>query len=249
MLKIVFVGTLLFMSSLYAGSINVAIAANVSYASEALIKEFNKEYPQTKVKITLGSSGKLSAQIRHGAPYHIFMSANMSYPKALYDVKIAIDKPVIYAKGTLAFLSAYAQNFSLGIKLLEDKDIKRVAIANPKTAPYGKATIEALQTSGVYSNMKQKLVFAESASSVVAYAISAVDIGIVPKATLFSSKMKKYKENVHWKELDSSLYTPIYQGIVLLKRASKNDEAKNFYKFILSSQAKKIFKNFGYITP
>ena len=249
MLRVLIIGFFILVNSLYGNTINIAIAANVSYATKKLVEEFNKQYSQTKVKVTFGSSGKLTAQIKHGAPYHIFMSANMRYPQTLYKEKIAIDKPVIYANGALVFLSANVQNFTLGMHLLEDEKIKRVAIANPKTAPYGKATLEALHRSATYTKVRKKLVFAESASSVVTYAITAADIGIVPKSILFSAKMSRYKEGVNWSTLDSTLYTPIHQGIVLLKRGSKNEEARNFYKFILSAKAKEIFKDYGYTTP
>ena len=90
----------------FAGAINIAVAANVSYAINDLKKEFNKIYPNTKVNVTLGSSGKLTAQIKHGAPYQLFMSANMKYPNTLYNDKIAITKPIVYAQGSLAILSS-----------------------------------------------------------------------------------------------------------------------------------------------
>ena len=239
----------LFISTLYAQSINIAVAANVSYASDELIKKFNKEYPNTRVRVTLGSSGKLTAHIKHGAPYHLFMSANMSYPQALYDAKIATTKPVIYADGTLAFLTTKRVDLHLGMELLKTSQIKRIAIPNPKTAPYGKVSLQAFISSGVYEEIKSKLVFAESASSVVTYAIRATDIGIVPASTLYSAKMKKYKQNVNWIELDSSLYTPIHQSIVILKKGEKREDVMNFYKFILSPKGRKIFRKYGYITP
>ena len=137
MFKKVLVGSLLFTSFLFSSTINIAVAANVSYAIDDLKKEFNKQYPKTKVRVTLGSSGKLTAQIKNGAPYTLFMSANMNYPQYLYKEGIAITKPVIYAKGGLAILSNKKQDFTQGIKLVENKKIKKIAVANPKTAPYG----------------------------------------------------------------------------------------------------------------
>ncbi len=91
--------------------INIAVAANVSYAINDLIKEFNQTNPNTKVRVTLGSSGKLTAQIKHGAPYDLFMSANMKYPNSLYKDNIAITKPVVYAQGSLAILSSKKKRF------------------------------------------------------------------------------------------------------------------------------------------
>jgi len=248
MLRALLLIVYIFMSSLYSSTISIAVAANVSYASAALIKEFNKNYPQTKVKITLGSSGKLTAQIKHGAPYQLFMSADMKYPYSLYYEKIAIAEPVIYTNGLLAYLSSKGKDFSLGMQLLKKNCIKKIAIANPKTAPYGKATLEAFKLSGVYENIKDKLVFAASASSVVSYAITVADIGIVPKSILLSERMIKFKKGVNWIDVDSSLYSPIHQGIVILQKGKNNKEVMNFYKFILSKKAKMIFERFGYIS-
>ena len=145
MLKKLLVSTILISSSLWSGSINIAVAANVSYAIDTLKKEFNKTYPDIKVRVTIGGSGKLTAQIKNRAPYDIFMSANMKYPQYLYDNKVAISKPTVYARGSLAILSSKKQDFTKGLELLKDKNIVKIAIANPKTAPYGKASIEAIK--------------------------------------------------------------------------------------------------------
>jgi len=229
---------------LSAGDIKIAVAANVSYAIEDLKAEFNTLYPDIKVQVTLGSSGKLTAQIKNGAPYQLFMSANMRYPKSLYTDKIAITKPKVYAQGGLAFLSSKKRDFSKGINLLKDKKISKIAIANPKTAPYGKATLEALTNAKIYNDIKSKIVYGESISQTLTFTLRATDIGIVAKSLLFSPRMAKFKKGINWSELDSSLYTPISQGIVMLK---DNRDVELFYNFILSQKAKKILKNFGYI--
>ena len=247
-LKLLIVALLLSTYSI-AGSIKIAVAANVSYAIDDLKKEFNKLYPDTKVKVTLGSSGKLTAQIKNGAPYQLFMSANMKYPKALYEDNIAITKPLIYAQGSLAYISNKKQDFSKGIELLKDEKISKIAIANPKTAPYGKAAVEAMKNAGVYNDIKKKFVYGESISQTVSYAVTATDIGLIAKSSLYSSKMARFKKGINWSEVDPKLYTPIDQGMVILKEGEKNSEVEAFYNFILSEKAKKIFKDFGYIVP
>jgi molybdate transport system substrate-binding protein len=234
-------------NSLFAGEINIAVAANVSYAMDELKSEFEKTNPQTKVRVTLGSSGKLTAQIKNGAPYGIFMSADMNFPQALYDEGIATTKPVMYAQGALAFLSTQRQDFTQGMKLLKDVKIAKIAIANPKTAPYGTAAVEAMKKSGVYEEVKEKLVFAESISQTVSYTVTAAQIGLIAKSSLYSAQMSQYKENIHWADVDASLYTPIDQGVVLLKYAGNSEEYKAFYEFIISDKAKAIFKRYGYI--
>ena len=244
---ITIISTLFFTNLLFAKSINVAIAANVSYAIDDLIKEFHKTHPNIEVKTTLGGSGKLTAQIQHGAPYDIFMSANMAYPNALYKSGYGITKPIVYAKGSLALLSKIKRDFSKGLEILKDKSIKRIAIANPKTAPYGKASFEALKNAKIFDEVKSKFIFGESIAPTVAYTLTVADIGMIAKSSLYSPKLKRFKEGENWIEINPKLYTPIKQGIVILKNAKNNPDAKAFYDFILSDNAKKIFKDYGYL--
>jgi len=233
--------------SLFSAEITVAVAANVSYAIVDLKKEFNKTHPNTQIKVILGSSGKLTAQIKNGAPYDVFMAANMKYPEALFEEKIAINKPAIYAKGSLAYFSKNAKSFSKGINLIKDASIGVIAIANPKTAPYGKASLEAIKNAGLYESIKSKLVYSESISQAVSYVMTAADIGFIAKSSLYSDKMRKYKKDTHWQDVNPDLYTPINQGIVILKDGKDRPEVKEFYKFIFSDKAKYIFRSYGYI--
>lgn len=247
MKKIVILAMVLSLS-LFAGQINVAVAANVSYAVKDLVKEFNKTNPDTEVIVTLGSSGKFVAQIKNGAPYQMFMSADMKFPQTLFDENIAVAKPELYAQGSLAMLSSKELNFKKGINLITDASVSKIAVANPKTAPYGTAAIEAIKNAKIYDSVENKFVYAESISQAVAYATTAADIGFIAKSSLYDEKMAQYKENVHWISVDPSLYTPIDQGAVILNNAKENKEVKAFYDFILSARAKEIFKAYGYMT-
>ena len=249
MFKKLFITTLILFNSLIAGDITIGVAANVSYAIEELKKEFNKLHPDIKVRITLGSSGKLTLQIKHGAPYQLFMSANMKYPNALYEESVAITKPIVYAQGSLAYLSSKKRDFSQGMKLLKSKEIKRIAVANPRTAPYGIATADALKKAGLYDEVKKKFIYGESISQTVSYAVTAADLGFIAKSALFSPRMKQFKKGIHWTDVDSKLYTPINQGMVILKKGAKNSDVLAFYDFMLSHRAKKILQEFGYLIP
>ena len=240
---------LLSLAILGAGEIKIAIAANVSYAIDDLKKEFSKLYPDTRVQVILGSSGKLTAQIKNGAPYQLFMAANTKYPEALYEEGIAVTRPLVYAQGSLAYLSSKEQDFSQGIKLLESPAVNKIAVANPKTAPYGKAAVEAMKKAGIYEGVKSKYVFAESVSQTVSYAVTAADIGFIAKSSLYSPKMARYKEGVNWADVDPKLYTPINQGIVVLQNGESNCEVAAFYAFMFSAKAKKILNDFGYLVP
>ena len=244
-------------STIFAGEITVAAAANVTYTLNKLVKEFNKTNPNTKVQVILGSSGKLVSQIENGAPFDIFMSADMKFPQSLYEKKLTKTTPVIYAQGALAMLSAKELDFSKGINIVNDSSIAKIAIANPKTAPYGAAAVEAIKNTRIPNGIESKFVFAESISQAVTYATSAADIGFVAKSSLYEENMAQYKENKNWVTVDSKLYSPIEQGIVIIDHSnnlvglindnSKEKEIKAFYDFILSDKAKKIFTDYGYI--
>jgi molybdate transport system substrate-binding protein len=158
-------------------------------------------------------------------------------------------KPKVYAKGALVILSKKKYNFKDKIRILQDKNIKKIAIANPKTAPYGKATYEALKNANLYNKVKNKFIFTESISQTVSYIFIGADIGFVAKSSLYSKKLKKLEQNINWIDVDANLYSPIKQGIVILDNAKDNQYAKYFYKFILSNKARIIFKKYGYILP
>ena len=248
MYKFIF-STLFLCVSLYAGTIHIAVAANVTFPTKELKIEFKKLYPKTEVKVTFGSSGKLTTQIINGAPFSLFMSADMGYPNDLYDYGFATTRPIIYVQGALVYFSANKMDFSKGMSLLKEKKISKIAVANPITAPYGKSTFEAMRNAGVLENIMKKFVYAKSISGTVSNALNLTDVGIIAKSALYSPRMRKYKENINWVDLDTRLYTPINQGIVILKTGENNDEVKAFYDFILSNKAKEIFKSFGYFIP
>ena len=238
---------LLLSINLYSATITVAVSANVTYAIGQLKKEFNKIYPNISVKTTIASSGKLTALIENNAPYGIFLSADMSYPNRLYKSKKAITKPIVYAKGVLSYISSRDRDFTKGIDILRDDKVTKIAIANPKIAPYGKATIEALKNAKIYKEIKDKFVYGNSISQTLFYALNATDIGVVAKSSLYSPRLKGLKKGKNYANVNPKLYTPINQGVVLLEYAKGNPNYRLFYDFILSQKAKEVFKRYGYI--
>ena len=246
-MKKIILALALLASSIFANTITVAVAANVSYAINELVAEFNKTNPDTKVQVTLGSSGKFTAQIESGAPFDVFMSADMKFPKSLFEKGLATTEPALYAQGSLAMLSSKELDFSKGINLVTDANISKIAVANPKTAPYGTAAVEAMKNANVLDKVESKFVYAESISQAVTYATTAADVGFIAKSSLYDEKMAKYKENINWVSVDPSLYTAIDQGIVVLKNTKEEASAKAFYDFILGEKAKEIFIKFGYL--
>ncbi len=234
----------IFLNIIYPQNIRVAVAANVANAVDDLKREFSKNHKNIKVFVSVGSSGKLSAQIMHGAPYDIFLSANSSYPKELFKNGIGESEPKVYAKGVLALFTAKGLDISKGLNALQSPKISKIAIANAKTAPYGEAAKEALESAKLYSKLKSKFIYGESIGQTLIFTLKAADVGIVAKSLLYSKEMSKYKEGRDFVEVDNSFYKPIEQSALLV---GKSIEAKEFYNFLFSKEAKDIFKRYGYI--
>lgn len=238
--------TLILSVFAFANQLNIAAAANTTYAFEELKSEFKKLYPDVDLQVNLGSSGQLNAQIKNAAPFDIFMAANMDFAKDLYDSGFAINEPVVYAKGKVAMMSVREFDLSKGLEILKDSKIKTITIANPKTAPYGAASVEAFKKFGIYDEIKDKIVEAGSISQALSQTMSASDIGFVAASAMYSPKMKDYKEGKNYILVDSKFYTPINQGMVILKHGKDNKFAKSFYDFILSQKGREIFQKYGY---
>ena len=237
---------LLVTSWLCGAQVRIALAANMSYAITPLIEAFKQTHPQTDVVYTVGGSGKLAAQILHGAPFDLFLSANMKYPQVLYEKGVAVAPPSVYARGALALLSRKERDLSKGVAVLRSEEIHKIAIANPRTAPYGKAALEALAHAGLEEALREKFVYGESIAQTVAYATHAADAGIIALSALFAPQMRHWKKGLQWVEVDPSLYRPIDQGEIRLKRTADKKEAADFEAFLYSEKAQKILKQYGY---
>jgi molybdate transport system substrate-binding protein len=229
-LLLMLIGIFIFSNEIY-----VASASSNAYALPEIIKVYNKKYSD-KVRLIFASSGKLTAQILHGAKYDIFLAANMKYPLFLYKRGLTLTKPKIYAKGLIVLFSKKPIKGNYKEIILKSTSI---AVANPKTAPYGRAAVEFLENENLYNKVKDKLVYAETVSAAFNYTLHSTDIGIIAKSLLLSPYAKKYKKN--YLDLPKD-YTSINQGVVLL-----DNKAKNFYNFLFSKEAKEIFKKYGYL--
>jgi molybdate transport system substrate-binding protein len=203
---------------------------------------------QSGVKIIpiVSSSGKLTAQIEHGAPFDLFLSANMKYPTYLHSKKLAPFEPKIYAYGGLV-LWTLNKKVPLELKYLNDNSIRKIAIPNSKNAPYGVQAIKVLEKYNLKDTLNKKIVWGESISQTNQYIYSrSADIGITAKSVVLSPKMK---DKGRWKALDANDYLPIKQGIVILKNGyDKNRKiSEDFYNFIFSKKSQDILKKYGYM--
>ncbi len=227
-------------------SVKIATAANMQFAMDELITNFEQK-TGIKCETVVSSSSKLTAQIKAGAPFDIFVSADMKYPDMLYHEGFGADKPKIYANGTLV-LWTNLENTIPAVELLSEQKIKHIAVANPKTAPYGLATEEFLKNIGKFNSLKSKFIFGESVSVVNRYIYSrSAEIGFTAKSVVLSPQMKDVGK---WIEIAQSQYSPIDQGALLLKSEKKttSENAKKFYDFLFSEDAEKILNQNGYTT-
>ncbi len=241
--KLLLLPLLLLHLSMAKAQVTVAAAANLQAVMPHFCADFEK---QTGIKITVisGSSGKLAAQISNGAPFDIFLSADMAFAQAMYDKRLATAAPVVYAKGKLIICSTRKADLKSWRNLLKTSKIDKIAIANPAVAPYGIAAMSVLQKSGLSKSLQGKIVYGESISQVNTYIITGVtDVGFTTAALLHDPQLKK---KLYWQLIDNTFYAPIEQGMVLLKRGSNNASAVKFYNYLLSSAAKSIFSKNGY---
>ncbi len=241
--------SLALVSTLSAQTITVATAANMKYAATDIAKAFTKE-SGIDVKIITGASGKLAQQIMSGAPYDAFLSADIEYPAKLAQGGFTTTPSQTYAYGRLILWSDTGVNLSKGITILTDPSVKKIAIANPKTAPYGVEAMNAIRYYKVdIAAVTPKLVIAESISQVGAYVTTkAVDVGFMAKSIVLTPEMKNVGQ---WTEVDPKSYNTIDQAMVGLKNGSPENQiaAKKFLKFMSSVKAQEILKASGYGLP
>ncbi len=234
---------LLITISSFAQSLKVAVAANLQGVIKVLGKDF-KQKTGIEIEPIVGSSGNLSTQIKNGAPFDLFLSADMSFPESLNKEGFATKEPAVYAYGSLIICSTQNIGFQNWERLLLTERIKKIAIANPTIAPYGKAAEESLKLKGVLDDIKPKVVTGESIAQVNTYITTGVvDVGFTTRALI---KDAEGKTTLYWKEIDPKSYKPIKQGMIIIKHTKDNADALKFYEYMLSPAAKAILKEYGY---
>ena len=221
----------------------VAVAASGQFAFKELAEEFSEEY-KIEVDVITGSSGKLTTQILNGAPYDVFVSANMYYTEVLEQSQKTYQSPFVYSYGVPLIWTMNPQlKLNSIANCLKSSRVQRIAIANPQNAPYGEMAISYMKQLGIYEAIEKKLVFGESISQVNEYTLNkTVDVGITSKSVISSPKLKG---KGYYVELDETFY--IEQGMALIDNGTSNDIKKQFKEFVQSEKGKKILKSFGYV--
>ena len=229
--------------------VSIAAAANLVYALDALNAEFAKTAPDVQVTTATGASGSLVAQIKNGAPFDVFLSADLDYPRALAKAGQADEKSLVtFATGRLVL---WTSRQGLELKSIADtvrsSAVKKLAIANRDTAPYGRAAQQALEKLGAWADAQPKLVVGENITQTAQFVETGnADAGFVALSLVLAPNLR---ERGHWLEVPADLHAPLAHGAVLTARGAANPAARKYLEFLGSAAARKVLERFGYGVP
>jgi molybdate transport system substrate-binding protein len=245
---IVLLVLILLSSVVSAQSVTVAVASNLKPAFDEIYRQFQRLHPQ-ELRIVYGSSGNLSSQIQQGAPISLFIAADEIYPLCLFQTGMTLDAGMVYAIGHLVFITNTASGMQLSNQVQQIPMIlaqsKKIAIANPDVAPYGKAAVQYLQSAHLWDQVKGKLVFGENISIATTYVRSgAANAGF---SALSLVKSPELASSIRYILLPEASYPPIKQRMVLMK--NPDPLAVALYEYLQSSTAQIILQQYGYSVP
>jgi molybdate transport system substrate-binding protein len=229
-----------------AQEITVAAAADLQSAMQDVAARFERETGK-KVKVIFGSSGNFFQQIQNGAPFDMFFSANLDYPKKLEAAGLIENGSYYqYAKGKIVVWVPNDSKINLnsGLKALIDPNVKKIAIANPLHAPYGQAAVSAMQKEGIYDKAQDKFVLGENISQTASFvATGSADIGVVALSLALSPNMK---DKGRYKEIPTDEYPPIEQACVILSSSKNKEIAQQFLSYIKSAAVADLLVGYGF---
>jgi molybdate transport system substrate-binding protein len=231
------------------GEITVAAASDLTFAINEIAANFEKE-TGCSVKLSYGSSGNFLTQIENGAPFDVFFSADIAYPKKLEADGLAAPRSTyLYAVGKIVLWTRKDSKLDLakGLNALRDPAVKKIAIANSAHAPYGRAAEEALHKAGVYDAVKDRLVLGENISQAAQFVQSGnAEAGIIALSLAASPTMK---DDGRYEKIPEDLYAPIDQGAVVLRAAPNPRGARMFLDFVKIPASAQILERFGFTLP
>ncbi len=232
-----------------AEEVTIAAASDLNFAIKELIAAYEQSSSH-RVKLSLGSSGNFYAQIQNGAPFDLYFSADIGYPKKLEEAGLALPGSLYrYAVGRIVVWTGKKSSVdvSKGIDVLRDPAIRKIAIANPKHAPYGRAAVAAMEYFHVYDQAKDRLVFGENIAQAAQFVESgACEVGIVALSLALAPTMKV--GGVYW-EIPAGAHPPLEQGAVILKQSRHPEAARQFVELMKSETGQEVMARYGFTVP
>jgi molybdate transport system substrate-binding protein len=244
---LVFACIMLLTLSAHAGKITVAAAADLKFAMDEIVTAFKKNNPSEELDVIYGSSGKFQTQIQQGAPYDLYFSADIGFPRNLAKNGFAASEVKPYAFGRIVLWSASLDATRMTMASLTDPEITRIAIANPKHAPYGKRAEEALRASGLWEKLEPKLVYGENIAHTAQFVqTDNAQVGIIALSLAINPEL--VNNGGYWL-IPDTLHEPLEQGFIITRRAEKNALARRFADYMVSKEARAVMTKYGFVLP
>jgi len=226
--------------------LTIAAASDLRYALDDIIALFQQQQPAAEVRVIYGSSGKISTQIRHGAPYDVFFSADIQFPEQLYAEGHAVTQPQLYALGRIVLWSPRQNMAGIDLSQLTTMPFRRLAIAQPAHAPYGQRAKEALQAAGVWAAVEPKLVYGENIAQTAQLAQSGgADIAIIALSLAKFPELAKQGYQL----IPAELHQPLTQAYVITRHGADNSTAQKFTAFMTNKEVLAIMQGYGFELP
>lgn len=245
--RLLFASTLLLALPAQAEKITIAAAADLKFAMDEIVSIYKKSNAADDIEVIYGSSGKFNTQMQQGAPFDLFFSADIAYPRELAKSGLAASEVKPYAVGRIVLWSASLDASKMTLDSLTDPMISRIAIANPKHAPYGKRAEEALRSSGLWEKVEPKLVYGENIANTAQFVQTGnAQVGIIALSLALNPELSS-KGGYHL--IPDKLHEPLEQGFIISKRAEGNALARRFAEYMASRPARAVMTRYGFVLP
>lgn len=236
-----------FYSPAFAEKILIAAAADLKFAMDEIVNGYKKRNPNDEIQVVYGSSGTFLIQIQQGAPFHLYFSADIEYPRKLVSMSLAKEPVVPYALGRIVIWSNQMDASKMTLMDFKNSSISKIAIANPKHAPYGKRAEEALKMTGVYNDVMSKFVYGENIGQTANWvATGNAQVGIIALSLAMSKEMKTKGT---YALIDEKLHQPLEQGYVVTKFGENNQLTNRFAEHMRSALTIKTMESYGFVVP
>lgn len=244
---LIFICAFVLSMSAYAEKINIAAAADLKFAMDEIVAKFREANAKDDVDLIYGSSGKFYTQIQQGAPYDLYFSADIAFPRELARSGFSFSEVIPYAFGRIVLWSATMEANKMSLDSLTSSKISHIAIANPKHAPYGKRAEEALRASRLWERVEPKLVYGENIAHTAQFVqTGSAQVGIIALSLALNPALAN--RGGYWL-IPDTLHAPLEQAFIITKRAQGNDLAKKFADYMRSSATRTIMTKYGFVLP
>lgn len=247
LVKNLILACLIVASPLRAEEIRIAAAADLRFAMDEIVSQFRKAHPNDSIDVSYGSSGKFHTQIQNGAPYDLFFSADISLPRQLSQSGLGSGEVKPYAIGRLVLWRPGLDKQPPALADLARPEFRRIAIANPKHAPYGQRAVEALKAAGVWPAVENKLVYGENIAQTAQFVQTGnADVGLI---ALSLAVTPEFTGKGQYSLIPAALHQPLEQGYLVLRRAEGKALARSLDEFMAGSAARQTLNRYGFLLP